>query len=219
MRRRGFVVDLNKLEYDIINDEVVIWQYLDNQIDELEIPSHIDGKPVVKIERSTFLGFPLLKKVVIPHTVSVIERYAFERCTALEIVKCESPDIELCDGAFLRCSNLRLFASSGNVYIRTAVFKNCIKLESVCGKITGTARHSFANCSRLHNPLVFAEKVDRFHGDAFNNCQNLTDIYVLGDIDVIDAFSPEKLVQICFHCAQTSNILNWAYSGICVCVN
>lgn len=210
---------LDCFEYAIINNEVSILQCLDQNIEELEIPEHIDGYPVVKIERSAFYGLPFLRHVVLPTTLSIVESYAFEHCTSLEIVKCDAPNIEICNGAFRGCSNLRLFASEGTVYLRTAVFKNCKRLETICGRISGVARFTFANCSNLHNPLVFAKQVYRFHGDAFHNCENLTDIYLLGDIDVVDALNPETLTPICFHCVPSSNVLNWAYNGMRICVN
>ena len=78
----------------------------DEKITSVEIPSEIEGKPVVKIDNRAFYGCVNIKTVVIPPTVEEIGDYAFSGCTALESVVL-TPSVKIIEyNCFNKCESL-----------------------------------------------------------------------------------------------------------------
>lgn len=67
------------------DDECVIRKYKGEDRDEIIIPSFIDNKKVVMIDKCAFKG-KIIKKVVIPDTVKEIGQSAFYECCIRELV-------------------------------------------------------------------------------------------------------------------------------------
>lgn len=61
----------------------------DQTIEEIVIPTEIDGKPVVSIGTEAFANFQYLRRVVVPSTVKSIGNGAFYNCNSLEVIELE----------------------------------------------------------------------------------------------------------------------------------
>lgn len=92
---------------------------------KLLIPSKINGKTVVKINRSAFRG-TAVTNVTVPSTVRTIEGHAFSGCDSLELLTL-SEGVEVIDGyAFSYCTKLTLVTLPDSVYeINNGAFAGC----------------------------------------------------------------------------------------------
>ena len=74
---------------------------------EMEIPSRLDGVPVVEIGEGAFSGRHLLESVVIPDSVEVVGERAFAECDGLEELRLGAGFKKIEEYAFNSCSSLK----------------------------------------------------------------------------------------------------------------
>ena len=74
---------------------------------EMEIPSRLDGVPVVEIGEGAFSGRDSLSSVVIPDSVEVVGEEAFAECSELKELHLGAGIKKIEKGAFRDCSSLR----------------------------------------------------------------------------------------------------------------
>ncbi len=102
------------LTYVVVDNKVRItgFEYpKDANMDDLVIPSVIEGKPVTEIgddafngpAHSTIFGF---KSITIPDSVTYIGKRAFQDCPAVTKINMPSSGVELGDDAFLYCGSM-----------------------------------------------------------------------------------------------------------------
>lgn len=118
-------------EYTINNDEITITTYSGTD-EELEVPSEIDGKSVVKIGQCAFSNCYNLEKIDISDSVESIGEYAFNGCTKLKNINIPDSVRNISKGAFNFCtslSNIEIPSSIKN--IEKEAFNNCSSLESI----------------------------------------------------------------------------------------
>ncbi len=91
---------------DGTGDFVMITGSSDTSVTEIEIPSEIDGIPVIEIGTEAFSHYTSLVSVTIPDSVMLIDWGAFASCTSLEIITI--PDSVTCidSCAFSNCTSL-----------------------------------------------------------------------------------------------------------------
>ena len=73
----------------------------------MEIPSRLDGVPVVEIGKEAFSKRHSLKSVAIPDSVEVVGRWAFRKCSGLEELRLGKGIKTIEKDAFRDCSSLR----------------------------------------------------------------------------------------------------------------
>ena len=146
----------------------------------IDIPSQIDGLPVVEIAKEAFGEHMMLKEINLPDTVKEIESFAFYKCKSLRRIhlsaslkyigvsvfygctsleKINLPDsVEIiCGSAFCDCKSLtRVNIPDGVTFIGSDAFKNCISLEEF----------------RLPSAL------ERINDYGLGTCKSLRDFYV-----------------------------------------
>jgi hypothetical protein len=115
--------DWNESEkYFIFNpvyEESVITSYsvIDYQgiIDKVEIPRSYLGKPVISI-KGEFVNNSIIKEIIIPDTVIIIEAYAFLNFTRLDkvIIQGEEKTLTIGDYSFMNCTSLVSFIIDTN---------------------------------------------------------------------------------------------------------
>jgi len=95
-----------KYIYDLYADNVNIIGYtgVDSKI---EIPTFIEGKPVLSIEDSVFYGNDYIEKVIISNTVIKIGYQAFIGCANLKEIYIPKSVIYIGKSAFDNCPNLK----------------------------------------------------------------------------------------------------------------
>ena len=73
----------------------------------MEIPSHLDGVPVVEIGNMAFSNRHSLKSVAIPDSVEVVGERAFAECDGLEELRLGAGIKKIEEYAFNSCSSLK----------------------------------------------------------------------------------------------------------------
>lgn len=91
----------------------IIYGVLEKDISSLEIPSHINGIPVLEIGANAFRGMSNLTSVNIPETVSVLNEYCFYKCFS--------------SGE----NNLSIIIPSSVCEIKRGAFQDCRKMSGV----------------------------------------------------------------------------------------
>ena len=132
---------------------------------------------VTKINRSAFSKCALLEKVVLPEKLESIESSAFSGCTALAEVNLPA-NLEYIDfGAFSGCTSLKEIA--------------------VPQKLTYIARETFNGCTALQS-VTLPEGIITIGISAFSDCKSLTQITLPDSLEQLaeSAFSNSGLQQI-----------------------
>lgn len=118
---------------------------------DFEIPSEIDGYPVIEIGSNAFRSCDFLTSVTIPKGVISIGESAFQYCSSLENVNIPDGVTIIGDYAFIDCYSLeRIIIPEGTTYIGSNCFRGCSALESVSiPKSATVVKHPFENCPLL----------------------------------------------------------------------
>lgn len=131
--------------------------------EKLEIPTELDGFPVVEIGVDAFRGCTTLKEVFIPDCAKTVSHWAFADCTSLKSVRL--PD--------------EMYAVYSNV------FANCTALESIYIPDGVVASGAFLNCTSLKN-VELGFRVEAVDEGAFENCKSLKSFTIVGDYVFLD---------------------------------
>lgn len=97
-----------EFEYKVINNEIEITSYLENQ-PAVIVPAAIEGLPVTVIGRYAFEGKNELLEVTLPETLKEIGAHAFYNCRRLRKISITDRVFSIEDGAFKNCRDLQHF--------------------------------------------------------------------------------------------------------------
>lgn len=145
-------------------------------------------KNVTTIAGGTFYGCKGLVSITIPNSVTTIEGNdysygAFEGCTSLKSVKIPNSVTSIYSGAFAGCTGLASVTIPGSV-ISFGGFRRCTGLKSaiISEGVTTIIDYAFYNCSDLKH-VAIPKSVTTIGYEAFQYCNNLTDVYYAGTED------------------------------------
>lgn len=132
---------------------------------EVEIPSSINGKPVVGVYADTgkgvFEGCDTIEKIVIPDSVTSVGSNTFKDCTSLQsLTSCQFDGFRGWFDYDLPQSLKEIIITEGREYISSEEFKNCPYIESI----------------------TIPASVKEIGWEAFNGCSALQNIYYTGTI-------------------------------------
>jgi len=88
---------------------------------ELVVPSEIEGLPVTEVGPYCFAKNKELERVVLPDTVTKIDRMAFYNCTSLRELEIGNSVVELGADAFMNCYHLRTLKVRGSALEKSGV--------------------------------------------------------------------------------------------------
>ncbi len=154
----------NGFFYSISDGKVTITSYSGTDT-ELIIPAQIQGYPV-----------------------TIINSYAFEKCTKITGVTIPEGVTGIGNGAFSGCTKLTSVAiPEGVTYIGSSVFNGCAALASITipSGVTGIYGNTFYGCKALES-ITIPEGVTYIGYRAFYNCTMLTNITIPEGVTVID---------------------------------
>ncbi len=105
---REDVLDLAgcRLEYRLEEGKVFITGY-HGTASGVEVPSEIEGYPVVGIARKTFLSHKNLRRIVLPDTLEEVGDWAFAHCDGLVTVELPGKRVRFGRAVFKECGRLR----------------------------------------------------------------------------------------------------------------
>lgn len=147
------------------NNEVVItgtpFLYNQTELTDIIFPSHIDGMIVSRIANTVFVsrGYDgyntvCIKKVVIPETITILEKGVFEHLHNLKSVDFSSENkiTKIEENALYYCEALENFVLGDElVEIEENAFASCISLTSIFipSNVTIIGKNTFKICSYL----------------------------------------------------------------------
>ena len=175
------------------------------------IPNTYDGFPVTKIDASGFKNYTNLKSIIIPTSITIIGKSAFEGCCSLEIMTLpfvgsrkdgvSNTHFGYIFGASTYSDNKSYLPSSLKTIIITDgsmisdnAFYNCTYIESitVSDSVVSIGSSTFYNCTNLKT-IIFAEdsKIEVIGSNSaplFGSCTSLVfnqydNAYYLGSLD------------------------------------
>ena len=184
--------------------EKAVLKYLD-KYGTLNVPTSIEGLPVVSIGDNTFYESNL-KRLILPEGIQRIGNSAFARCPDLTNVVIPSSVTFIGNKAFYGCTNLQsidvdtenpiyrsidgiLFNKRATVILRYPPAKPDT-LYRIPDMVCTIATSSFAMSKKL-TEVIIPNSVTYIGAEAFQHCWNLTNIIVSENVTTIcsDAFS------------------------------
>lgn len=181
-------------------------------IENLYIPSFVNGNKVIAIGDNAFIFNEQLENVIFSDDSSLlcIGINAFAACTSLKTINLPDTIKEIRDGAFQHCAFEKIELPNNLTFIGSSGFRNCTMLKSIVlpqtteklgdsafigctlletvslsEKITEIADETFYGCDSLTN-INIPKKVETIGRWAFYNCSSLTDLYISEQVKYIN---------------------------------
>ena len=180
------------LTYKVSNGNVTITD-CNTSATEVDIPSEIDGYPVVGIANFAFQNCGSLESVTVPDSVTYIGNNAFATCVGLKSINIPNGVASVGDSTFRNCGLL------GNVTIPDSV--------------TSIGAYAFSGCSSFTDITIPSSvtSIDRY---AFENCSSLEKITINNpDCDIyISVSTISSGTTIYGHCNSTARAYAKTYS-------
>lgn len=184
--------------------------------------------------------FEKLEEVLLPHSVTTIERYALKNINSLRKIELPNNLKTICEFAFWRCSNLTsitipnrvttiendAFRECKNLYsitipdnvtiIENGAFMGCENLSEVnlSKNLTAISYHTFCECYNLKS-IIIPDGVVRIGDSAFRECKNLNKVSIPNTVTDIEdwAFRDCKSITSITLPYSIKNIGELAFNG------
>ena len=162
----------------------VVTKCLDQEIEEVIIPSEYKGMPVKEIYDGAFKDCMLLKNIIIPDSVEVIGSHAFDNCMSLVSITLPKNLEEIESWAFANCKSLNDIVFSKNLKkIDYQAFEGCDELnllEYDNALYLGDSDNPYlilikAISTDIDNCII-NENCKFIYDEAFYECKNLASI-------------------------------------------
>ena len=139
---------------------------------DLIVPTKINGKPVVEVDRYAFSRGTAISSVVIPSGVLLEDKFRFEGCTALKSVKISEPMSEITSAMFENCSALVSVEMPAAVTrIGAWAFYGCTSLKSLnaLSVVVEVGEKAFYGCVNLAVTIDLSV-LQKIGAEAFYDC-------------------------------------------------
>lgn len=150
------------------------------EIENLEIPSTLNGIQVTAIGDSTFKDCSSFISVLIPKSVTSIGPSAFEKCTNLLNINIPDKVKSIEDNVFRGCTKLKtVVLPSGITSIGDSAFEDCSSLIflNVPSSVKTIGKNAFYKCYLLFE-VALHEGLKEIMDYAFCDCYNLSRISI-----------------------------------------
>lgn len=158
--------------------------YIDGELlTDLVIP-----ETVTKINKYAFAYYGGLKSVTLHEKIAMIEEGAFLNCTGLEEISFPCKNLTVGGAAFADCEQLKKVTFMGeNLVLEDGVFYSCESLEEVEWNAVNIAvipEAAFSYCNGLKS-FVIPASVAEIDFNAFKGCYNLVEVYNLSKLNIV----------------------------------
>lgn len=200
---------------NFVNSQAIIIRYLGSAT-EVEIPSEIDGCPVIAIGDGAFYRNPNITQVIIPDSVIRIDELAFAHCEKLTEVVLPDSLVSIGKYAFQGSGLSSVTIPDSVTSIGFGAFRWCWDLQSVIfgKKLTSLVAETFDGCGNLNN-LFIPANIQFISRNAFTWCERLTSVTLEGIVhidsaafyDPIEADEEEDGKNYSFYCLDGPPVL------------
>ena len=168
--------------------------YNNKHLTRIDIPSECEI-----ISESAFEGCEKLEMVTLSDSLKLIEQYAFKDCKALKsfIIPENANDLELEDGIFAGCEDIRCFDGKFATYKGKAIVCNnnliCVtpqdkntthKISEIDKNIKRLGKYCFYGCKNMTSVHI-PSTVLSIGNYAFKNCSNIEEVYFEGNPPIL----------------------------------
>ncbi|HKM28648.1 MAG TPA: sugar-transfer associated ATP-grasp domain-containing protein [Anaerovoracaceae bacterium] len=153
----------------------------DERVTKIEIPSHIDGKPVTVVKARSFFSDDVIEKVLLPNSIEVIEYQAFANCVNLETINVPNNLKIIEENAFAYCKSIEELEPAKSVtYVGARAFAHCAKLAKLefSDELAFIGCKAFIGCHGLKE-FNSGKALVRIEDRAFQNCENLESVNIM----------------------------------------
>lgn len=142
-----------------------------------------------KISQGMFAELPKLTSIVLPNSITSIDKNAFLLCSGLKSITIPSKVISIGDYAFDRCTGLTSIVIPNSVTeIGIEIFYACTGLKSatIGNGLTSTGKGLFSKCSALTD-VVWGNKITTISQNTFSDCSSLVNIDIPTTVTSIES--------------------------------
>ena len=171
----SIVVNSNNTKYDSRNNCNAIIETSTNTLisgcKNTMIPSS-----VTIIGKHAFNNHTNLKSIIIPNSITTIEDNAFSNCTDLTSINIPDSVTSINNGVFSSCTSLTSITLSNSITsISSSAFYNCSGLTSITipDSVTSIGQEAFFSCTGLTS-VIIGNSVTSIDSGAFALCSSLT---------------------------------------------
>ena len=160
----------------------------DNEITDLVIPNS-----VTSINKYAFEGCTGLTSINIPNSVTSIGGAAFYECTGLTSINIPNSVTSIGGSAFYRCTGLTSVTIPNSVTsIGGSAFSGCTGLTSITipNSVTSIGEYAFRGCTGLTS-ITIPNSVTSIGDRTFNDCTGLTSITIPNSVTSIGEYNQE----------------------------
>lgn len=179
----------------------------DERVTKIEIPSHINGKPVTVVGARSFYSDDVIEKVLLPNSIEVIEYQAFANCVNLQTINIPDNLKTVEESAFAYCKSLDELETVKKVTnVGPRAFAHCSKLAKMefSDELSFVGCKAFIGCHELKE-FNAGKSLVRIEDRAFQNCENLESVNIKAkDIKIYSrafvgckSFDAAKLAKQC----------------------
>ncbi len=163
-------------------------KYVGFDVENMEIPSEIDGKKITVIGKSLFAENENLKNVKVQSGIEIIEDSAFYMCDNLESVELANTLKKIGESAFYYCGIQKIVFPNTLEEIGEAAFNCNIRLKKVIlpDSVLKIGKYVFTGCQNLCD-VVLSQCLKTIPESAFKSCDRLTHIVFPKKLEFIEA--------------------------------
>lgn len=166
-------IDTGAFTVNIYESYAEIVEYIGKDQSEVTVPESVLGFPVKTLGEYSFYGNEEVTKVILPASLVMIDRFAFEECKVLKEVVAQE-GLEVIAQAAFRSSTLEVFDLPSTVVTigKNAFYRTTLTSVVIPDGVSLISSYAFYGCESLTD-VTFGKRVSVIDEKAFHNCKSL----------------------------------------------
>jgi len=182
-------IKINDFVFNIYNSYAELAGY-EGDDTELIIPKEAGGKDVLKIGEKAFWGNKTLKSVKLPENLRYIDRFAFQKCTSLEIVEFNQRLETIDDYAFAETALTELKLPVSLASIGKYSFSHCVGFKELVipSRVISIGKYAFYGNTTLES-VTLNQRLEKLPERMFYNCTSLKNVEIPKNVTEIGEYA------------------------------